>query len=58
VLRPLDLIREALGDESTVLYPPRRRRRLAPSLFSVLTMLAVPRQVPATEPAGSQCPST
>ena len=54
VLRPLDLIREALGDESTVLYPSRRRCRRAAPLFSVLTMMTGTR----TQPAGSQWPST
>jgi DNA-binding MarR family transcriptional regulator len=40
VVRPLELIREALGDSATSLYPGRRRRRRAPSVFSVLMCVA------------------
>jgi DNA-binding MarR family transcriptional regulator len=36
VMRPLELIRESLGDTATLLYPWRRRRRRAPSMLSVL----------------------
>ena len=39
VMRPLDLIREALGDNATLLYPRRRRRRRAPSVLSVLASM-------------------
>ncbi len=36
VIRPLELIREALGDRATLLYPFRRRRRRAPSVLVTL----------------------
>jgi DNA-binding MarR family transcriptional regulator len=36
VMRPLELIREALGDDATLLYPWRRRRRRAPTMLALL----------------------